>query len=143
MLEFIIIFVVVYGGVWIARRSVNKRTWETVLAKLPNGRAENLLALNVATNDLGVVKNKLVSSISNSAYTLVNATGNPVILEDKKASVNPLNTMYFYPVYISADQNNQTRIEVGIADKSSFLGSKEDRMKKLQKLFDFLSQSLK
>jgi len=143
MIEFIIIFVVVYGAVWIARSSINKRTWNTVAAKLPNGKPENLLALNVPTNDMVVVKNKLVSCLSNSNYTLVDTIGNPVILEDKKASVNPLNTMYFYPVYLSMDPSGSARVEVGIADKSSFLGNRQDRMKKLQKIFDFLSQSLK
>ena len=124
MIEFVIIFVVVYGGVWIARRSVNKRTWSDVVTKLPNGKPENILALNYQMGDLGIVKNKIISSLSNSDYILVNGDANPIIIEDKKASANPLNTMYFYPIYFSADQNGQSRIEVGIADKSSFLGSK-------------------
>lgn len=143
MLEFVITIIVVYGGVWIARRSVNKRTWSDIVTKLPNGKPENLLVLNSQMGDLGIVKNKIISSLSNSDYMLVNRDTNPIIIEDRKASANPLRTMYFYPVYFLADQNGQSRIEVGIADKSSFLGSKEDRMKKLQKLFDFLSQSVK
>jgi hypothetical protein len=143
MIEYLLIFLIVYGLVWVARRSVNKRTWNTVATKLPNGKPENLLALNIPTNDSTIVKNKLISCVANSDYILVDATGNPLILEDKKGSANPLNTMYFYPVYISMDQSSQTHVEVGIADKSSFLGSKQDRMKKLQKLFDFLSRSLK
>ena len=143
MLEFLIIAVVIYGGVWIARRSINKRTWNSVATKLPNGRPESLLSLNLQIGDVGSVKNKLISLIPSSNYSLADGTGNPVILEDKKSSMNLLNTMYFYPIYISADQGGQTHVEIGIVDKSSFLGNKQDRMKNLQKLFDFLSQSLK
>jgi len=143
MIEYIVLFGVIYGGVWIARRTVNKRTWDSVAGKLLNGKPENILALNTPIGDQQVVKSKLISIFSDSEYKLVNDANNSLILEDKKASANPLNTMYFYPIYFSVDQNGQSRIEVGIADKSSFLGSKQDRLQKLQKLFDFITQSLK
>ncbi|OGH75097.1 MAG: hypothetical protein A2748_01065 [Candidatus Wildermuthbacteria bacterium RIFCSPHIGHO2_01_FULL_45_20] len=143
MLEFVILFIIVNGGIWIARRSINKRTWSDVTAKLSNGKPENLLVFTSSISELETIKAKLISTLLDSEYTLVNGNSNPIIIEDKKASMNPLHTMYFYPVYFSADQNSQSRIEIGIADKSSFLGSKEDRMKKLQKLFNVLSQSLK
>ncbi len=143
MIEYLIIFGIVYGGVWIARRTINKRTWDSVASNLPNGKPENILDINIATSDQQVAKSKLVSAFSNSEYKLINDTNNCLILEDRKVSANLLNTMYFYPIYFLVDQNNQSRIEVGIADKSSFLGSKQDRLQRLQKLFNFITLSLK
>ena len=142
MLELIIIFVVVYGAVWAVRTSVNKRTWNDLVAKIPGGKPQNILVVSSSLTDLAAVKAKLDVAISNSNYKIAADSGNVIVLEDKKASVNPLNTMYFYPVYLSVDQSGKPHTEVGIVDKSSFLGSRQDRLKKLQAMFGFLSGAL-
>ena len=103
MLELIIIFVVVYGAVWAVRTSVNKRTWNDLVAKIPGGKPQNILVVSSSLTDLAAVKAKLDVAISNSNYKIAADSGNVIVLEDKKASVNPLNTMYFYPVYLSVE----------------------------------------
>lgn len=140
----IVTFIVLFGIIGIARLSANKTGWNKVSKTLKNGKPETMVMLDVQNIDIQSAKNRLIASLPNSIYKQAdNTNASEFVLEDKLPSDSMLHTMYFYPLYFSTNPQGQTHIEIGIIDKEAFLGSKQDRLEKVKRLFDYISTILK